>query len=59
MRHNSSLVCMVGITYVHVDAIFALYGYILFYAHLCCFVGCLSLSGWIHAFLDVLYVCVL
>ena len=28
MRHNSSLVCMVGITYVYIDTIFAFYGYI-------------------------------
>ena len=27
MKHNSSLVCMVGITYVCIDTIFAFYGY--------------------------------
>ena len=30
MRHNSSLVCMVGITYLYTDMIFAFYGYVLF-----------------------------
>ena len=34
-RHNSSLVCMVGITCIYVDTIFAFYGYIL-YTHLYC-----------------------
>ena len=28
MRHNSSLVCMVGVTYVYIDTIFACHGYI-------------------------------
>ena len=30
MRHNSSLVCTVGITYEFIDTIFEFYGYILF-----------------------------
>ena len=42
MRHNSSLVCMVGITCVYIDTIFAFYGCILcfFYTNLYCLVGC-------------------
>ena len=31
MRHNSSLVCMIGITYVYIDTVFAFYGYILLF----------------------------
>ena len=30
MRHDSSFVCMVGITFVYIDAIFAFYGYIFY-----------------------------
>ena len=61
MRHNSSLVCMVEITYVFIDMIFTFYGYILFlyiypslllswvFEHDC----------WTHAVLDVFYAYVL
>ena len=60
MRHNSSLVCMVGITWVYIDTISPFYGYILFlYTHLYCLVGCLSMIVWTHAVLGVLYACVL
>ena len=31
MRHNSSLVCMVRITYVYIDKVFRFYGYIFIY----------------------------
>ena len=34
MRHSSSLVCMVGITYVYIDMIFAFYGYFFLYPSL-------------------------
>ena len=52
---------MVGITYVYIDTIFALYGYFFFffYTHLYCLVGCFSMIVWTHAVLDVLYACVL
>ena len=59
MRHNSSLVCMVGDTTVYIDTIFDFYGYILFYALLCYLAGCLSVIVWTHAVLGVLYACVL
>ena len=62
MRHNPSLVCMVGITYVYIDTIFAFYGYTLFpffYTSLYCLVGCLSMIVWTHAVWGVLYACVL
>ena len=49
---------MVGITYVHIDTIFAFYVYI-FFKHLYCLVGCLSMIVWTHAVLGVFYVCVL
>ena len=57
--HNSSLVCMVGITYVYIDTVFGFYGYsflFFFLTHLYCLVGCLSMIIWTHAVLGVLYV---
>ena len=53
IRHNSSLICMVGLTYVYIDMILAFYGYIFLcpslllswmFEHDCldtCCVGCL------------------
>ena len=62
-RHNSSLVCMVRITYVYIDTVFGFYGYIfiLFFlnTHLYCLVGCSSMIVWTHAVLGVLYACVM
>ena len=58
LRHNSSLVCMVEITYVYIDTVFGFYGYF-FLNHLYCLVGCLSMIVWTHAVLGVLYACVL
>ena len=55
MRHNSSLVCMVGITYMYIAFIFAFGGYFLFITHLYCIVGCSSMIVWTHAVLGVLY----
>ena len=52
MRHNSSLVCMAGITYVYIDTIFACYGYVFLlflYTNLYCLVGCSSTIVWTHA----------
>ena len=54
---------MLGITYVQLDMIIALYGYILFlffffFTHLYCFVRCLSMIVWTHAVLGVLYACI-
>ena len=63
LRHNSSVVCMVGITYVYIDTVFGFYGYILLFflsflnTHLYSLVGCLSMIG--HMLLGVLYACVL
>ena len=63
MRHNSSLVCMVGMTYECIDTIFPFYGYI-FYTHLYCLVECLSIIVLTHAVLGfyvivcVLYFCI-
>ena len=61
MRHNSSLICMVGISYVYIDTIFAFYGYcfFLFYTHLYCLVGRLNMMVWTHAVLGVLLASVL
>ena len=64
MRHDSSLACIVGTIYVHIDAIFPFYGHIPFFSfffntHLYCLVGCLSMVAWTHAVLGVLYGCVL
>ena len=48
--HNSSLVCMVGITHVYIDTLFVFYGYIFFKPiYLYCLVGCLSMIVWTHA----------
>ena len=60
IRHNLSLVCTVGITYVYIDTIFAFYGYFLFCTIFT--VGCLSMIVWTHAvlcvFMHVLYFCI-
>ena len=103
-KHNSSLVCMVGITYVNIDTVFGFYGGgvvlfcfvlfcfvlfcfaclfvwglfvlfcfvlvwfffffffwggVLFFTHLYCLVGCLSMNVWTHAVLGVIYARVL
>ena len=42
-----------------IDTIFAFYGYVDFFPQLYCLVGCLSMIGWTHAVLGVLYACVL
>ena len=56
IRHNSQLVCMVGIAYVYIDAIFAFNGYVDFFLLmlLYCLVGCLSVIVWTHAVLGCL-----
>ena len=57
MRHNSSLVCMVGITYVYLDIVLGFHDYffLLFLStHLYCLIGCLSMIVWTHAVLGVL-----
>ena len=62
MRHHSSLVCMVGITNVYIDTIFAFYGYFPFISFFLCPSLLLSWMfghDWTHAVLGVLYVCVL
>ena len=52
MRHNLSLVCMVGITYVYINTIFAFYGYFFLTV-------LLNEHDWTHTVLGVLYACVL
>ena len=66
MIHNSSLVCVVGIAYVYIDTIFAVYvhGFVVvvvlfcflfcFLIHLYCLFGCLSMVVWTHAVLGVI-----
>ena len=49
-KHNSSFVCMVGITYVCIDMAFGFYGHI-FVTRIYCLVGCLSRIVWTHAVL--------
>ena len=44
-----------------IDRVFGFYGYfffLLFFAHLYCLVGCLSMIAWTNAVLGVLYACV-
>ena len=47
-RHNSSLVCMLGITYVYIDTVFGLWVRFSL-IHLYCLVGCVSMIVWTHA----------
>ena len=58
LRHNSSLVYMVRITYVYIDMAFGFYGFF-FLTHIYCLVGCLSMIVWTYAVLGVFYACVL
>ena len=51
--HHS--VCMVGITFVYIEMIFAFLWVLLKKTHLYCLVGCLSTIVWTHAVLGVLY----
>ena len=56
-KTDSSLVCMVGITYVYIDAVFGFYGYLKIF--FCYLVGYFSMIVWTHAVLGILYACVL
>ena len=55
-RHSSSLVCMVGITYVYICTVL---GFFVVFVFFYCIVGCLSMIVWTSAVLGVLYACVL
>ena len=60
LRRNSSLVCLVGITYVYIDMVFGFMGT----SFICFFppsllLGCLSMTVWASAVLGVLHACVL
>ena len=57
----SLLVCMVEITYVHINMVFGFHGYryffFFFFFFFYCLVGCLSMIVWTPALLGVLYAC--
>ena len=50
----SSLVCMLGVTFVDVDAVYGFYGY-----SFLCLLGCFSMIIWTPTGFSVLYACVL
>ena len=59
MSHISLLVCIVEITYVYIIQYLCFMGTFFCYAHLYCFVRCVSKIVWTLAVLGVLYACVL
>ena len=57
MRHNSSLVCMVGSIIASLMQYLCFMGILNFKTHLFRLVGCFSMTVWTHAVLGVLCMC--